>query len=321
MKFKKLDALLNDSACFFQCVEIDNPSNTKTVRIQHKSEPALSAKMIKEVKSELGHISGIVEFYRQYGSISLFHDPISEETAFRIVSPENWNELKKRFSLWTKDLVNNDPDELLPEWIENCCVIGERPGTGNYYLMPSENKYSGAVFEFDHDGYLFIQRSEDFPSFINYLVTLDKSILEDISSTLRFIDTNSLSTQWVVSAYQDGSTSINLDEKGIEYTLHITCTENIFTSKSKHTELAKLTLPIPDSDGCAFVESVDIKLPDESVIEVYCEMNNFGTTLVVSEPSESHVSGTTLMDIYCDGGFQSRYQYNDSIQITFRLSK
>lgn len=239
MDFKRLDKLLENDSSVFHCKEISDPSNVKSIPIHHQAGSGLNTEEIKQLSSELGHIRGLCDFYQRYSDVNLFQDPVSGDTAYYIASPERWSRLKQEFAPWIEGVDPNDDEDLLPTWIDSYCVVGERPGTGNYYLLPTEGESSGCVFEFEHDGFDFIQLSEDFPSFVDYLVTVDEDQLENIASAARFMDPDSPMTQWIISAYSDGKKTVSLDRKGSGYRLKISCTENGFTSKEKTTKLAK----------------------------------------------------------------------------------
>jgi len=321
MDFKKLDKLLRNDSSVFHCKEIAEPSNEKAIPIRHLAGSGLTSEEVDKLNSVLGHIQGLSDFYKRYSDVSLFRDPVSGDTAYYIASPEHWSRLEQEFTPWIEDVDPNDHEDLLPAWIDSYCVIGERPGTGNYYLLPTEGESAGSVFEFEHDGFEFIQLSDNFPSFIDYLVTVDEEQLEDIASAVRFMDQDDPMTQWIISSYNDGEKTISLDREGCGYRLKINCTENEFTSKEKTTKLAKFDLPESSSNGCSTIQHTEVKLPNGDAIVVVCEMNNYGSSLSVYEQGDSPLGGARLLSVRSERGFSARCRFNKTIELFFELAE
>ena len=325
MKFKNLDALLKNDSGAFICLKLDEPKTKKTVSIRHQADPGLSHEQIVQLDSQLGHVYGLVDFFKSYSNLELFQEPISGDTAYYVASPESWKALKGDFEPWIQGI---EPDEanLLPSWIENCCVVGERPGTGNYFLLATEGECSGNVFEFEHDGFYFDQISEDFLTFIDYLVSINEDKLSVIASCLRFVDTSLSDDQWYISEYKDNTVSIPLDRKGLGYRLRVYFTENIFSSNEKRTEVAIIDMPPPDSDGCSTIEYVEIPLPNEQTIALVCEMNKGGSSLSICEPSDEEIGGVriggrTLYSVYAENRISLRYSIDESTELFFQLAE
>ncbi len=325
MRFEELNALLANDSGVFICSKIVEPEIKRTIPVRHKAEPGLNDEQVKQLKSKLGHVVGLVDFFQSYGNVQLYQDPISGDTAYYVASPEEWGSLRKEFDSWIED---QDPEnaDLLPSWIENCCVVGERPGTGNYFLLSTDQDNNGRVFEFEHDGFNFNQISTEFPSFIDFLVGLDEDRLQTIASSLRFVDHGSPMEQWYISEYKDKNISIPLDLKGLGYRLRIFITENCFTSREKRTEVAKFNMPPPDCYGCSTIEHTEITLPNDRVIVLVCEMNETSSSLSVSDPGEhilnsARIGGKSWFSVHSESGFSLNYTLDESTEMFFELAE
>jgi len=325
VKFDNLAALLKNNSGVFVCLNIEQPKSKTKISVRHQFDPGLSDEQIDQLDSELGHVYGLVDFFKSYGNLELFQDPISGDTAYYVASPENWKTLKSRFDPWIQGIELEEAD-FLPSWIKNCCVVGERPGTGNYFLLATDGECVGSIFEFEHDGFYFNQISEDFPSFIEYLVNINEDQLSVIASYLRFVDSSSPNNQWYISEYKDNTLSIPLDRKGLGFRLRVCFTENMYSSKEKRTEVAKIDMPPPDSGGCSTIEYVEIPLPNEQVIAVVCEMNKGASSLSIREPSNEEIGGVriggrSLYSVYAENRISLRYSIDESTEIFFELGE
>jgi len=325
MRFDELDVLLRNETGVFRCSKIDEPEIKRIIPLTHKADPGLNDEQVKQLKSELGHVRGLVDFFQNYTNVRLFQDPNSGDTAYYVASPEDWSSLRREFDSWIQGLDPEDAD-LLPSWIENCCVVGERPGTGNCFLLSTDKDSNGSVFEFEHDGFYFDEVSTDFPSFIDFLVRLDEDRLLAIASSLRFVDHGSSMDQWYITEYKDETLSIPLERKGLGYRLRIYITENCFTSSEKRIEVAKLNMPPPDSYGCSTIEHTEITLPNERVIVVVCEMSEGSSSLSVSYPGEHilngvRIGGKSWFSVYSELGFSINYTIDESTEMFFELAE
>ncbi len=86
--------------------------------------------------------------------------------------------------------------EILPDWIDTCLVIGETPHSGNYILVVTKGPAAGRVFEFDHDGYEFIDQA-DVIEYVEKLLKPDGIKLTDIASHMRFIEDDPMGQWWI----------------------------------------------------------------------------------------------------------------------------
>jgi hypothetical protein len=110
-------------------------------------------------------------------------------------------ELRELFEPWITDLPEDEVDELLPEWIKDCVVIGEVPNSGNYFLVPLSGAERGKVFEFEHDGFEFIESGSDLADFLSRKSTVTHELLQEILTHTRYSDGES-DTQWLCESYQ-----------------------------------------------------------------------------------------------------------------------
>lgn len=65
---------------------------------------------------------------------------------------------------------------LLPEWLGDAVVLGEIPSSGNCFLYVYKGEQQGKVFEFEHDGFEFIEAGKDIATFLDYIVCRLKSL-------------------------------------------------------------------------------------------------------------------------------------------------
>jgi len=78
------------------------------------------------------------------GSLRLYSEPVSGESAFYIGAPPQWQHLDEDLRCW-EGLSEQEEEEPLPSWVDDCVVFGEIPGSGNYLMMPLVER-SRAVF-------------------------------------------------------------------------------------------------------------------------------------------------------------------------------
>jgi hypothetical protein len=86
-------------------------------------------------------------------------------------------------------------------------VVGEIPRSGNYLLVSSTGTRAGLVFEFEHDGYEFIELGASLPEFVAKMLDLDARQLTNIASHLRFTLPNE-KRQWWIQELQDNRGNI-----------------------------------------------------------------------------------------------------------------
>ncbi len=171
---------------FFTCSEINQKGSTKQVNFRHVgSDPDNS--------HVLPAIQGLQDFYSTYEDLLLYADEESDSAAYLIASPSQWSELDSHFRPWLEALEEDD----LPEWIDDCIVVGEIPRSGNYLLVPASGSEAGKVFEFEHDGYEFLELGVSLPDFVLRTLDLDSQRLAAIASHMRFILPNERRQWWI----------------------------------------------------------------------------------------------------------------------------
>lgn len=199
---KSLEELLARTNQRFNCVDTGFPEpgpGRFTANIVHYAEPPLGVAQLEQLKRLFPEIPQLAEFYAHYGSIRLFVDPIGGDSAFFVASPDEWHGLKKLFETWT-DLLDEEEEDMLPDWLDNYLTIGEIPTSGNYVLMPTKGEHTGKVFLFDHDGFEFVERGADLGAFIQRISTVDDALVEEIPGHTRYSD-GETDTQWLAKEY------------------------------------------------------------------------------------------------------------------------
>ncbi len=197
---ESLDTAVRNHAGQFICVEINKDQNTKTVPFRHAADPPVAQSM-------LPNVPGLSAFYSTFGSLTLFLDDESGESAFFIADPIQWERLRGDFELWLEGMGEDEIAESLPEGVTEYLVVGEIPRSGNYLLVSSTGTRAGLVFEFEHDGYEFIELGASLPEFVAKTLDLDAHRLTNIASHLRFILPNE-KRQWWIRELQDNRGNI-----------------------------------------------------------------------------------------------------------------
>lgn len=195
----KLDHLLDSvrkHGGMFICTQIPDHTISKEVEFSHQFESPAALQREESIES-------LKDFYDTFTSLRLYHVPVSNEAAFYIAGPDQWAGLQSDFAPWLEDLDDEDRAELLPSWIDDCTVIGEIPSTGNYLLMPRSGEKRGFVFEFDHDGFEFIECAPDLEQFVLQLLQPSASALTSMASHMRFIVEDDHRSQWWISEMHD----------------------------------------------------------------------------------------------------------------------
>ena len=147
----------------FICSEIHSEKNTKAVSFRHAAIPP-------DPRVDVPDVQGLRDFYDTFARLTLsFED---EEEDYR------------------------------PDWIKNCLVVGEIPRSGNYLLVPAAGPYTGRVFEFEHDGFEFVELGQSLPDFVKRNLDLDTSRLTAIASHMRFV-TPDENRQWWINELKD----------------------------------------------------------------------------------------------------------------------
>ena len=196
MKLIELEKAVAKHSGVFKCTgRGGDKSKSKTINFEHKYEPPVSF-------SEIPDIGMLREFYSTFSSLTLYHHKESEDAAFYIGSPEEWDSLLEYFSGWIEDLDEEEEDELLPKWIGNFITIGEIPYSGNYLLVPIAGEMAGHVFEFEHDGFEFIDLASNINDFIVKCLKPDSRFLTGMASHMTFTE-NGEEDQWWIEEMRD----------------------------------------------------------------------------------------------------------------------
>lgn len=195
MQLQELKKKIEAHNGIFLCRQIHKEENRKEVVFRHEFESPRNSK-------EIPNIGKLVDFYETFGDLTLYYDQISGDAAIYIANPIQWDELKVLFSDWL-DIVDEDEEDLFPEWIENYIVIGEVPASGNYFLMPTQGDKAGYIFEFEHDGFEFIETAKDIEEFIFNLLFPDGQSLVNMASHMRFVESGDYETQWWIVEMKD----------------------------------------------------------------------------------------------------------------------
>lgn len=180
----------------FHCTEIGNETKTKDVEFRHVFDPPFATDVPMPSPK-------MADFYRTFSRLSLYHVSASDEAAIYIGSPDEWPTLEGYFRDWTEDLSKEEEEELLPPWIHDCVVIGEIPSSGNYLLVPLSGEQQGFVFEFEHDGFEFIELAPDIETFVHQLLDPDPRVLTAMASHMRFVEEHDLAAQWWIAQMRD----------------------------------------------------------------------------------------------------------------------
>ena len=210
--YEQLQSLLSHHLPRLVCVPASGYGTTETehtVFIDHEASPPLDAGAVRELRAQFGDLPHLLAFYECYGSARLFRDlkaqkGIGRASAYYIAPPDAWPELRSDLTDWFADLSEEETEELLPDWISDCVVVGEIPNSGNYFLVPLVGENRGHVFEFEHDGFEFIERGENFEDFVESLASVEPEHLRTIGGHTRYTD-GSTEAQWMPVAYEHGN--------------------------------------------------------------------------------------------------------------------
>lgn len=147
-------------------------------------------------------MSGLADFYDTFAWLDLYRDPDSGDSAFHIGTPEEWPALEEGLRDWFDGLDDDEREELLPAWIDDCVVIGEIPMSGNYLLVPLSGPQKGHVIEFDHDGFEFSDLGENLEQFVRRAMAPDTRSLTAMAAHLTFSGAGD-SSQWWIEVMED----------------------------------------------------------------------------------------------------------------------
>jgi len=195
VRLPDLESLVASHHGEFSCVKIHDESRTKVVRFRHDATPPVQ-------RPELPDLGRLRDFYETFGSLVLYLDPESGDAARVIAAPSDWDSLADALAGWFDGLGEEERGDYLPEWIDDCLVIGETPCSGNYILMPTTGEEAGRVFEFDHDGFEFHRAAGDLVDYVLKALSPSPVLLVDYASHMRFV-TEGDPTQWWIREMTD----------------------------------------------------------------------------------------------------------------------
>lgn len=210
--FERLEELLHRKNQRFICIDTAWPQPgwaRHTAYIEHDVGSPLDTAALESVMDQTGKLPEIVEFYRRFGWARLYRDTMPTTyagfepfyaSAYYIAPPNAWRELRQCFECWLDGLSEKEAAELLPSWMKSYVVIGEVPNSGNCFLLPLAGPDRGKIFEFEHDGFEFIERGTTLASFIDYVCTVTDDLLKEISCHTRYCDGRT-DTQWLCQQY------------------------------------------------------------------------------------------------------------------------
>jgi hypothetical protein len=197
-----LQTLLSRKNQRFTCTPAGrkNDNTTFTAQITHEVTGGLPQEDIDALEQQIGHQDRLFSVLSGFGSIRLYCDTLSDGSAFYLAHPSEWENLENDFRMWLDDLDDDERAELLPDWLDDAIVIGEIPSSGNYFLFPVTGEHQGKIFEFEHDGFEFIEVGADLYSFLDYLCTVTDRLIANIRSHTRYSD-GKTDIQWLANSY------------------------------------------------------------------------------------------------------------------------
>ena len=150
----------------FRCKSVyDDIQADFTCSIFHRVTPGLSKRDIDVVKRVANLNAELTEWLQHYGSVELFCDTKSDASAYYIAHPSQWSELQRELFGWFEGLTDSQVEEFIPSWVGEAIVLGEKRSSGNYYLLRTDDKNQSKVYEFEHDGFKFVEVADSFAVF------------------------------------------------------------------------------------------------------------------------------------------------------------
>lgn len=192
MKLTDLKNEIEAHAGIFHCIRrggLANKPESKEVAFEHVYEPPRRVSAIPPTAM-------LKEFYETFGSLTLYFHKESGDAAFYIANPDEWDRILESFRNWMEDVVDDDP-EWLPYWVDDCLAIGEIPQSGNYLLVPANGEKAGHIFEFEHDGYEFIEHASNLQEFVTRMLSPDSSALTRMAAHMCFIEGDPMEQWWI----------------------------------------------------------------------------------------------------------------------------
>lgn len=211
MKLLNLEKLVDAHNGKFICQKIHDESKTKTVTFKHVYDHPIDESTLEDLKNQFGSIGKLVDFYETFGSLEMYVDSVSGDSALYIGNPSQWEELEGYFAPWIEDLDDEEMD-YLPDWIDNRLTIGEIPSSGNYILMPISGEKAGFVFEFEHDGFEFIELAENIEAFIVSMLNLTTNSLTNMASHMRFVEGDPHSQWWIKECHDSNGKVVSTEK-------------------------------------------------------------------------------------------------------------
>lgn len=190
MELTELKQTVSEHFGVFHCVTRGGASDSKQANFKHSYDPPGSVTAVPD----LGKLK---EFYSTFGNLTLYHHKESGDAAFFLANPDQWETLQEHFLDWTENLDEEDQEELIPDWVSACVVVGEIPESGNYLLMSTSGDMKGHVFEFEHDGFEFRELGSNISEFVTNMLTPDSEALTNMASHMTFIEGNSIEQWWI----------------------------------------------------------------------------------------------------------------------------
>lgn len=131
---------------------------------------------------------------------------VTADTAMRLArffggDAESWLALQAGYDL--KTLATREGpgrNDSLPDWVDDCLVVGEEPDTGNFLVVPRTGDAAGRVFTFAHDEFSFTESASCLRDFVAKQIELNDSVLTDIATVLRLPDVGGTDQWWIRSA-------------------------------------------------------------------------------------------------------------------------
>lgn len=195
MRLDELRKTVESHTGVFHCRSRGGSADTREVAFRHDfGEPTGAG-------AEMA-VPALADFYDTFAWLRLYRDPQSGDAAFHIGTPDEWAVFDEGLRLWFEDLDDDERAELLPPWIDDCLVIGEIPMSGNYLMLPLSGPQKGHVFEFEHDGFEFIDLGDDLEQFVRRALAPDTGSLRAMASHLTFSRPGD-STQWWIEVMHD----------------------------------------------------------------------------------------------------------------------
>jgi len=180
----------------FACSEIHNKRNTTVVRFGHAGAPPIDVAGVPDVP-------GLRDFYATFGSLLLYQDTASSDAAYHIADPSQWADLDQCFRAWFDHIDQDELDEFMPDWSDDCLVVGEVPQSGNYLLVAASGPEAGKVFIFDHDGYEFEEMGSNLADFVMRTLDPDSRHLTNMAAHLSFITDDTSTAAWWIEEMRD----------------------------------------------------------------------------------------------------------------------